>query len=102
MELTIGIYKLVGTVDDFEVKTNDEIIANNCGEFISASVFNVRNPNEFETDAVWRLLNTIVTERIELLRIYDEYLDSSQSETFKRDILDNFKDGMTIATLSWK
>lgn len=101
MKLTIGIYKLVGTIDP-ETERIEEVITNNCGDLVSSSVFDIADTDTFEKDVAFRLVYTIVFERIELLRIYDEYLDRSQSVTFKRDILDNFKDGMTIATLSWK
>ena len=98
MDISINIYVLQESVNP-ETATADEI-HRKCGNLLSSSTFSVND--DFANDTLHQITQNFVFERIELLRILDEYIDDSLRETYKRDVLDNFSDGNTVATVFQK
>ena len=56
---------------------------------------------KYEQDYDMMICHPIVSERIELLRILDEYVDEPNKERFIKNILDKFIEGEHIAVFGF-
>lgn len=57
--------------------------------------------SKFYDDYEAGICKYFVWDRIELLRILDEYVIEERKEEFKRNIIDNFEEGKDVVTFDW-
>jgi hypothetical protein len=95
MEIILNVHNLIGTSDPNKI--SDNTFDQYCGQMISSEMFIA--DDSLEKDMKYGITKTHVFERIELLRILDEYISDNQREKFKTEILDNFWDGKSVVVI---
>lgn len=95
MEVTLNVHNLIRIPDPNNI--GDSEFDQYCGQLVSSATFIA--DDSLMNDMRFGITQTGLFERIELLRILDEYISDGQREKFKTEILDNFLDGKNIVII---
>lgn len=95
MEATINVHNLIRLPDPNSI--GDNAFDQYCGQLVSSASFTA--DDSLMNDMRFGITQNGTFERIELLRILDEYISDDQREKFKTEILDNFREGKSIAII---